>query len=107
MKLNFTESEAFALAFLLVVFVVVPAAWVRKISLYKFIYLAGGIFLLAIALLSLSDPSFCKDCGIATWPIFVLLFWAFGHWGTRAFVILWALWFLWIALKEPGHKKRT
>jgi uncharacterized membrane protein len=72
-------------------------------SLRRFGYFVFGMGLLTLALFSIDDQTFCKDCGALTWPIFALLFWLFGHWGTLVFVILLALWFLWIAFTEKNN----
>jgi branched-subunit amino acid ABC-type transport system permease component len=108
MNLALPEAEAFSLAFLLVALVFVPVAWMLRMSLFHFIFLAQGIFFLVTALLTINNDSFCKDCGFGwSWPIFLVLYREFGHWGTHGFIIAWALFFFWIAFKEPRRKSET
>lgn len=105
MSINFSEPEAVALVYVLVWVVLFPVAWLFKMSLFRFIYLFIGTFLLATALLSTYDSTFCNNCGVVTWPILGSLLWMLSHWATRMFVIAGALYFLWAAFKKLPEKK--
>ena len=55
-----------------------------------------GMGCLLVAFLSVGNPAFCQSgCGSMTEPIFSLLYWAFGAWGTRAFMVIAAAFFFW------------
>jgi hypothetical protein len=100
-------TDAIGLSLVIVVFVLFPVAWMFRMSLLRFVFLAQGVFLLALAILTIGDPSFCESgCGFGwSTPFFFVLYREFGHWGAHGFVIVWALFFIWVSFNFSKNRQ--
>ena len=61
----------------------------KPISVAGLLRILIGAFVVVIAFWNPFDPAYCSSgCGMASRTIFNFLYWLFGHWGPRTFLII-------------------